>query len=107
MRAGMMCLGFFVVLGGLILPLPATACDPATPSLHSIDPDQVGVDQTPPQLGQPAVAEIQNFDHGSDGCASKCGWDHSVRLINLGTDDMPPTDRIGYRVTLIGEVLLT
>ena len=109
MRIGAVARGAFLVCGGLVFTLPgrARACDVATPSLHTIDPAQVGVDQTPPQLGDPTVAEIRNFDHGfiNDGCAGKCGWDHSVRLINLGSDDMTPVGRMGYRVTVVaGEV---
>jgi hypothetical protein len=89
------------VLAGLAVPGRARACDIATPDLHTIDPAQVGVDQTPPQLVDPAVAELRNFDHGDNGCASKCGWDHSARLINLATDDLTPVGRIGYRVALV------
>ena len=103
MRIGTVGLGAFLVLAGLVFPGRARTCDPATPFLHTINPAQVGVDQTPPQLGEVAVAELRNVEHGffHDGCAGKCGWDHSARLINLGTDDMTPVDRIGYRVTLV------
>jgi hypothetical protein len=103
MRSGAVGLGALLVLAGLVFPGRARACDLATPALHTIDPTQVGVDQTPPQLVEPSVAELHNFDHGftNDGCGGKCGSDHSARLINLGTDDTTPADRIGYRVTLV------
>ena len=101
MRRSAVGLGALLVSAGLVFPGRARACDVATPALHTIDPAQVGVDQTPPQLVEPAVAELRNIDHSDNGCASKCGWDHSARLINLGTDDMTPADRIGYRVTLV------
>jgi hypothetical protein len=102
MRIGRVALGTFVVLAGsLVFPDPARACSIAGPSFHTVDPALVGVDQTPPQLGEPTVAEVQNYDHDSDGCTPKCGSDHSARLINLATDDMTPTARIGYRVTLV------
>jgi hypothetical protein len=68
--------------------------------MHTIDPAQVGVDQTPPQLGLAMVAELQNNDT-SAGCmgTAKCGWEHSARITNLATDDMTAADKIGYRVT--------
>jgi MYXO-CTERM domain-containing protein len=103
MKVGSVGLGAFVVLGGLLVSAdPARACKPAQPNLHTVDPAQVGVDRTPPQLVEPTVAELRNNDNSDNGCASKCGGsDHSARLINLGTDDMTPTERIGYRVTLV------
>jgi hypothetical protein len=101
MKIGGVRVGTFVLLAGLVLPDRAHACEPALPALHTIDPAQVGVDQTPPQLLEPTVAELQTYDHGSNGCTPKCGSDHGARLINLGTDDMTPADRIGYRVTLV------
>jgi hypothetical protein len=95
-------LGAFVVLARLLVFTdPARACDPAAPELHTVDPAQVGVDQTPPQLADPTVAEVHNADSDANGCTPKCGSDHSVRLINLATDDMTPAARIGYRVTLV------
>ena len=100
MRIGGAGLGALVVLVGVVSPGRARACDPAGPTQHTIDPAQVGVDQTPPQLRDPQVAEIRN-NQSSNGCAGKCGSDHTARLINLGTDDLTPVDRIGYRVTLV------
>ena len=79
----------------------ARACEPWVPSEQTIDPAQVGVDQTPPQLAQPSVAELQKNDTGGTGCTPKCGSDHSARLTNLATDDTTPVDKIGYRVTLV------
>jgi len=105
MRSGTVGVGAFVVLAALVLPGPARACDIGTPETHSVDPTQVGVDQTPPQLAAPTVAEIRNND-SDNGCAPKCGWDHSARLINLATDDMTPAARIGYRVTKLAGVAL-
>jgi len=101
MRIGTAGIGAFVFLAGLVFPGRARACDVAAPYLHTIDPAQVGVDQTPPQLAEPTVAELRNIDHSDNGCAGKCGYDHAVKLINLATDDMTPVDRIGYRVTLL------
>jgi hypothetical protein len=79
----------------------ARACEPWVPSEQTIDPAQVGVDQTPPQLAQPSVAELQKNETGGTGCTPKCGSDHSARLTNLATDDTTPVDKIGYRVTLV------
>lgn len=85
----------------LVSPSRARACDPAFPVPHVVDPAMVGVDQTPPQLQQPTVAEIQHFDRG-DGCVTpKCGSDNSVAITTPATDDMTPADRIGYRVTTV------
>jgi hypothetical protein len=90
----------FLVLAAPFAPGRARACEPNIPQAHTIDPAQVGVDQTPPQLAQPTVAELQNNDT-EGGCQPKCGSDHSARLTNLATDDMTHVDRIGYRVTLV------
>src|SRR5262245_11159834 len=98
MRIRTVALMAFLVSPALGLPGRARACKPATPPLHTVDPAQVGVDQTPPQLMEPTLAELQTIDHG---CGGKCGWDHSARIIYLATDDMTPVDRIGYRVTVV------
>ena len=82
-------------------PGRARACTPFAASLHTIDPAQVGVDQTPPRLAKPVVADLQDFDTGSSGCPAKCGSDHGATLTNLATDDMTPAEKIGYRVTLV------
>jgi hypothetical protein len=103
MRRETVGLTVLLVLAAPFVPGRARACDPAFPSPHTIDPAQVGVDQTPPQLAQPMVAELQNHDVGGGGCmgTGKCGWEHSVILTNLATDDLTPVERIGYRVTLV------
>jgi len=31
----------------------------------------------------------------------QCGWDYSARLANLATDDLSPTNKIGYRLTAV------
>jgi hypothetical protein len=79
----------------------ARACDPWVPSEQTLDPAQVGVDQTPPQLAQPSVSELHKNDPGGAGCTPKCGSDHSAMLTNLATDDTTPVDKIGYRVALV------
>jgi hypothetical protein len=77
------------------------ACDPVTNTPFALDPAQVGVDQTPPALGQPTVVEVRHDDNG-EGCVTpKCGWDNSVSIRNLATDDTTPPDRIGYRLKAI------
>ena len=101
MRRGAVGLTVFLVLAALFFTGRARACKPAVPSSHTIDPTQVGVDQTPPQLAQPTVAELHDNQTGGGGCTPTCGSDHSARLTNLATDDMTPVDRIGYRVTLV------
>ena len=103
MRSGTIGLTVFLVLAAPFFPGLARACKPNFPQPHTIDPAQVGVDQTPPQLAQPTVGELHNNDTGGGGCigSGKCGWEHSARLTNLATDDMTPVDRIGYRVTLV------
>ena len=101
MRSGTVGLTVFLVLAAPFFPGRARACDLEVPSQHTVDPAQVGVDQTPPQLAQPTVAELHNNESGGSGCQPKCGSDHSARLTNLATDDMTPVDRIGYRVTLV------
>ncbi len=100
MRIGTILFGAVTMIAGVAVPRGAHACDIGTPELHTVDPAQVGVDQTPPQLLAPTVAEIQNNDQSNSGCSGKCGWDHSGRLINLATDDMTPVAKIGYRVRL-------
>jgi hypothetical protein len=101
MRGGTVGLTAFLVLAAPFFSGRARACDPWVPSPQTIDPAQVGVDQTPPQLAQPTVAELHKNESGGSGCQSKCGSDHSARLTNLATDDMTPVDRIGYRVSLV------
>ena len=101
MRSGTVGLAVFLVLTAPFFPGRARACSIAAPQEHTIDPAQVGVDQTPPQLAQPTVAELHNDEAVGGGCQPKCGWDHSARLTNLATDDMTPVDRIGYRVILV------
>ena len=101
MRSGTVGLTVFLALATPFFPGRARACEIAAPQLHTIDPAQVGVDQTPPQLAQPTVAEVRNHDTG-EGCLNhKCGSEHSAKLTNLATDDTTPVDRIGYRVTLV------
>ena len=74
-----------VALAALISPGSARACDPAIPTLHAVDSTMVGVDQTPPTLPQPTVAEIQHYD-SDQGCFNqKCGWDNGVSITNLET----------------------
>ena len=101
MRSGTVGLTVFLGLAAPFFPGRARACEPNFPQPQTIDPAQVGVDQTPPQLWQPAVGELHNNDVGG-GCigAAKCGWDHSAKLTILATDDMTSSTRIGYRVTL-------
>ncbi len=101
MRSGTVGLTVFLVLAATFFPGRARACSIALRSEHTIDPAQVGVDQTPPQLAQPTVAELHNNESVGGGCQPKCGSDHSARLTNLATDDLTPVDRIGYRVTLV------
>ena len=101
MRSGVVGLTVFLALAAPFFPSRARACELAMPSEHHIDPAQVGVDQTPPQLAQPTVAELQNLDPAGGGCQPKCGWEHSATLTIFATDDMTPPDRIGYRVTLV------
>ena len=93
----------FLVHAAPFFPGRARACSLWAPSPHTIDPAQVGVDQTPPQLAQPTVTDVQKneTDQGVVGCTPKCGSDYSALLTNLATDDMTPVDRIGYRVTLV------
>jgi hypothetical protein len=93
----------FLMLAVPFLPGRARACELRIPQLRTIDPAQVGVDQTPPQLAQPTVAELHKNDIGGGalGCQPKCGFDHSARITNLATDDMTPVDQIGYRVALV------
>jgi hypothetical protein len=103
MRNGTVGLTVFLALAAPFFPGRARACDPAFPQPHTIDPAQVGVDRTPPQLAQPTVGELHNNETGGGGCigSGKCGWEHSARLTNLATDDTTPVDEIGYRVTLV------
>jgi hypothetical protein len=101
MRRGTVGLAVLVVLTASSFTGRARACDPWVPSQQIIDPAQVGVDQTPPQLAQPSVAELHTTDTGGTGCTPKCGSDHSARLANLATDDTTPVDKIGYRVALV------
>ena len=101
MRLGTVGLVVLLMLTASSFTGRARACDPWAPSQQTIDPAQVGVDQTPPQLAQPTVAELQRNDTGGTGCSPKCGSDHSARLTNLATDDTTPVDKIGYRVALV------
>ena len=101
MRRGTLGLTVFLVLAAPSFSGRARACSIALRQEHTIDPAQVGVDQTPPQLAQPTVAELHNNETGGAGCQPKCGSDHSARLTSLATDDITPVDRIGYRVTLV------
>src|SRR6187399_3520466 len=89
-----------LVFVALLAPVRARACEPAIPSPHVIDPAQVGVDTTPPQLGQPQVADIHRNDDES-GCQPKCGSDYSASITNVVSDDMTPVNKIGYRLTTV------
>jgi hypothetical protein len=102
MRTGTVGLTVLLLLAAPFFSGRARACKPALPQPHTIDPAQVGVDQTPPQLAQPTVTELLKNDSGGGGCIGQnCGWEHSATLTNLATDDMTSADRIGYRVTLV------
>jgi hypothetical protein len=90
-----------LALPALVFPGRARACDPVTTSPHKIDPAAVGVDQTPPELAQPAVSDVHAIDHSDQGCGPRCGWDNTFTLSNLATDDMTPVGRIGYRLTTV------
>ena len=85
----------------IVAPGRAHACSFAGPTPHIIDPAMVGVDQTPPTLPQPAVAEITHND--SDGCmeTSSCHDIVSARITNLAIDDTTSSDQIGYRFAVI------
>jgi hypothetical protein len=74
-------IGFTVLLASAasFFPGRARACEPWSPEQQIVDPTQVGVDQTPPQLAQPTVAELlSNEDSNGTGCQPKCGSDHSA-----------------------------
>src|SRR5262245_2120073 len=100
MRRRTASLAAFLLLAALCFTDRARACELTLIPEQTIDPAQVGVDQTPPQLAQPTVAELQKNDNGG-GCQPKCGPDHTALLTNLATDDMTPVDKIGYRVALV------
>src|SRR5262245_33675167 len=101
MRGGTVGLTVSLVLAAPFFPGRARACSLAHPEQFAVDPAQVGVDQTPPQLAQPIVSDVQKLEPLGGGCQPKCGWEHSAKLTNLATDDMTAADRIGYRVTLV------
>src|SRR5262245_61721150 len=102
MRGGTVGLTVSLVLAAPFFPGHARACSISSPQKHTIDPAQVGVDQTPPQLAQPIVTNLSGNDTGGGpGCQSQCGPDHTATLTNLATDDMTPVDKIGYRVSLV------
>ena len=102
MRRGTITVAVLLVLAATSFADRARACEPWTPEKQTIDPAQVGVDVTPPQLAQPTVSGLhKNEDDGALGCTPKCGAGRSARLINLATDDMTPVEKIGYRVALV------
>jgi hypothetical protein len=87
----------------VLLPANATrACEPWSPELFRVDPALAGKDQTPPDLGQPTVAEVWHSDDDSGCLVPKCGADNGASITNLATDDLTPPEKIGYRVTVIG-----
>ena len=90
-----------LVTAAVATPGRANACSPINQRFHEIDPALVGVDQMPPALSTPRVAEIHHYDGtGCDG-SSNCGDHVSARITNLATDDMTSTGEIGYRLTVV------
>ena len=88
-------------LAVVVSPVRAHACSFAGPTPHIIDPAMVGVDQTPPTLPQPVVAEIQHYE--PEGCmeGNSCQDIVSARITNLATDDTTSPDQIGYRFAVV------
>jgi hypothetical protein len=90
-----------LVLPAVVSPARARACSFIGPVPHTIDPALVGVDQTPPNLPQPMVAQISR--HDGTGCMSgdSCGDFTTANITNLATDDMTAPNRIGYRFAVV------
>jgi hypothetical protein len=86
-------------------PPEARACSFIGPVAHVIDSSLRGVDHAPPTLPKPVVSRIAH--HDGTGCMSgdSCGDFTSVEIRNLATDDMTPTERIGYRFVLVAGAL--
>lgn len=89
-----------LVLSALVSPGHARACSLVGSPPYAIDPAMVGVDQAPPQLGQPRVVELDEPETGG-GCLTRCGWSFHATIANLASDDMTPAGRIGYRLTAV------
>jgi hypothetical protein len=88
-------------LAGALAPGRARACSFAGPSPHTIDSALVGVDQTPPTLPQPVVAEINHNESEGCGASNSCHDIVSARITNLATDDTTSSDQIGYRFAVV------
>ena len=90
-----------LVLPSVVSPARARACSFIGPVPHVIDAAMVGVDQTPPTLPKPIVAQISR--HDGTGCmgGDSCGDFTAVNITNLATDDMAPAERIGYRFAVV------
>lgn len=85
----------------IVAPGRAHACSFVGPRPHIVDPAMVGVDQTPPTLPQPVVAEIHHYE--AEGCmeGSSCEDVVSARITNLASDDISTVDQIGYRFAVV------
>jgi hypothetical protein len=98
------------ILGALTLPAlvpsPAGACSPVTYMIHTLDA-AFATDTTAPS-GLVASVDIYdaNYDPDSGGCTehveSSCGDLSAVVVTATAQDDRAPSDRIGFRVRVVG-----
>lgn len=83
----------------------ARACGIAGPIPHVVEPDARAADHVAPSLPEPTVQRIvRGRAPERSGCgwaASSCDDIGSVTVRTGAVDDMTPTNRIAYRLTLV------
>jgi hypothetical protein len=96
---------FFVAAAGAIplcAPAPARACSVAAPTAHVVDPAMEVTDQMAPTLS-PISAPVIGRGFAPGGCSGSSSSCDDIGVIQIepkATDDMTPTEKIGFRVTL-------
>jgi hypothetical protein len=101
----------FLVVAGVAgvasRPAPARACSFAAPPVHVVDPAMQATDQTAPTLSPiPAPTIARGFAPGGcSGSASSCDDLGIIQIQTKAMDDMTPTEKIGFRITLAAGTL--
>ena len=81
----------------------ARACDPIGDVVHTVVPSMQATDQTPPTLPvipAPTIHYADNSGQGNGCGGAKCEDVNSIGIPAVATDDMTPSEHIGYRLSL-------
>ena len=97
--------GLGLALAILLAPPRARACGSVGLVDHQVDPALLASDHTPPTLSsQPGVTVSRGQGPRMDGCgqsASSCDGVGSLAIDVQASDDLTPSDAIGYRLSLV------